>query len=395
MKMMKRHKSVFVTQFCILIGVLAAMTVLGGGDSYGNFKAEKVNYALINRDSDGPVIWGLEETLRNRGNEKKLADDKETLMDAGFYQAVDGIVIVPEGFEEAFESGREKALELWMGKEGMGYYIQSVTEQYLSLVRMYRDSEASMTAEEMAEAAAASMKHEAEVSLRNYGDGETASERFLFFQRFLPYFLFQLCLACVNLVFLNFKKPEIRMRNLCSPNRPSYVAVQKLLYALTVGVAAWICVNGAGIIISRKEWGDFSWQGKALLWGNSFLVMLVAICVSLLCSCFVESVTTQNFVTNFVSLAICFLSGVFVPLELMSDSLKNAAQVLPVYWYEANVEKICRWNAEGAKIDGDIWLGLGIQGGFALALFCVYLVVNKYKEREAEAFGGIRTELEL
>ena len=37
---------------------------------------------------------------------------------------------------------------------------------------------------------------------------------------------------------------------------------------------------------------------------------------------------------NTISLGMCFLCEVFVPMELIGDNVKIVAQFLPAYWYE-------------------------------------------------------------
>lgn len=395
MKMMKHHKFTFFIYFSVFAALLISMTLLSDTSMYEDFTAEKPNYALINRDGGGALEEGLAEVLNGHGTLCELEDSREAMMDAGFYQAVDGIFIIPEGFEAAFWNGEEMKLQMWQRPSAaVGYYLQSIIEQYLSMARMQREISADMPREEIARSAVSSMENETKVNLRTYMSGTMVSEKIKLCQRFVPYVLLLLCISCINIVFINFKKPEIRMRNRCSPLRPSAIAAQKLLYAGGLGLGAWILLNGLGALVCWKEWQGMDWRLPALLAGNSFMMLLVAVSIALLTSSFIDSENSQSFVANLLSLAICFLSGVFVPIEMLSSSLLHVSRFIPVYWYEENVGKIIGLTGFTVENLTPIWQGMAIQAGFAAALFCIYLVVNKYKEQAAESYGTVRTEVE-
>ena len=395
LKMMKYYKTTFVIYFLVFVGLLLSMTLLGDTNMYGDFRENKPNYTLIARDEGGVLENGLREILDEYGTYVELEDSKEAMMDAGFYEAVDGIFIVPQGFEDDFWSGKEQKLGLWQRPgTASGYYLQSVAEQYLTMMRLYRDCGSGTDREEISSEAVASMKKETEVTMRRYLNGGMVSEKIKLFQRFLPYVLLLLCLSGVNIVFLNLKRPEIRMRNLCSPIRPFHMAFQKLLYVCVIGTGSWALMNVVGSLVCFKEWAGMDWRFPALMILNSIFLLLVVISISLLCSSFIQSSNAQNFVTNLCSLGLCFLSGVFVPLEVLSSGILHIAKFIPVYWYEDNLNKICGLTGFTTENLNPIWQGMALQAGFAAAIFCVYLLVNKYKEQAAEAYGAVRTEIE-
>ncbi|MDC7289843.1 ABC transporter permease [Blautia schinkii] len=395
MKMMKHHKFTFIIYFSVFAALLLSMTLLGDSNTLESFTEEKPKYALMNRDEGGVLEEGLAAVLQAHGTLYELEDSKEAMMDAGFFGAVDGIFIIPEGFEESFWNGEEMKLQMWQRPStAVGYYLQSITEQYLSMVRMKRDINTNLSREEISKGAVSAMEKETKITLRKYMSGTMVSEKIQLCQRFMPYVLLLLCISCINIVFINFKKPEIRMRNRCSPLRPSSMALQKLLYAGGIGLAAWILLNCLGAAVCFKEWQGMDLRFPALLVANNFAMLLLAVSIALLTSSFVEGENTQNFVANLLSLALCFLSGVFVPLEQLSSSMLHVAKFIPVYWYVDNLEKITGLTGFTVENLTPIWQGIGIQAAFAAALFCIYLVVNKYKEQSAESYGAVRTEVE-
>ena len=82
-----------------------------------------------------------------------------------------------------------------------------------------------------------------------------------------------------------------------------------------------------------------------------------------------------NFVANIVALGSSFLCGIFVPLWLMGDFVKNIAQFLPAYWYTVNNNMISGFTGEAIKID-TYWKNMGIQGLFVLAILAIFFVCS-------------------
>lgn len=394
-KIMKRNKSTF-----LIYGVVFLLLLLLGGVFYEDeanvdFTEEKPTYAWFNRDKETELTQGLHEFLKEKGTEVPLEDSKEAWMDAGFYRAVDGIIQIPEGFEEQFQKGEAGTLQIWSRPlSASGYYLESLVSQYLSMVHFARRAGREADLDAIAASVQEAMKEEAGVKLMQYKDTKAVPEEVRQYLRFLPYVLLCMCISCVSVVFMSFQRPTIRMRNLCAPIRPTRFAVEKFLYVFVTGISFWAGMNLLGFLIFWKKWSEIPGRQIGLLMLNGWMQMLVVIAVSLLCSALIRNESAQSFVTNVVSLGMCFFGGVFVSLELMGEGMRKAARFLPVYWYVENLEQICSLTGFQRIHLKPILESCLIQAGFAVAFFCVYLVINKYQQREEEDFGVIRTEVE-
>lgn len=394
MKIMKRRKLTMLVYFWVFAALLLSMIFLGDSSMYGDFTAQKPKYTLINRDGFGAVAEGIEQILEETGTFVELEDSREAMMDAGFFGAVDCIFVIPEGYEQCIQEGKDASLEMWQWpSSSSGYYLRSAVEQYLSLVRMYQN-QGKMPEEEAVQAALASLKRKTEVTVRRYTEGTEVGENIRLFQRFLPYILLLECISGVGLVFTAFRKTEIRMRNLCSPVKPTVLAMGKLLYALVVGAGMWLLLNLMGGAAVANELRELDIRLILLYLANSLAALAVAISVALLCSVFISSENVLHFATNIVALAMSFLSGVFVPLELMGDGILKVSKLIPIYWYEQNERAISSMTGFRWKDLQPVWEGILIQVGFAAALFCIYLLVNKYQQQAEESFGMVKTEIE-
>ena len=110
--------------------------------------------------------------------------------------------------------------------------------------------------------------------------------------------------------------------------------------------------------------------------------MMVSLSLSYLLGLFVKNSNMLNGLSNIVSLGMCFLSGVFVPMSVMDKKVLKIAQFLPVYWYEDINETLARYHSVSGNIATDIWKSLGIEVMFALAFVSVILALSKYKRQK-------------
>lgn len=82
---------------------------------------------------------------------------------------------------------------------------------------------------------------------------------------------------------------------------------------------------------------------------------------------------------NIISLGMCFLCGVFVPLDYISTGVKNVSQFLPVYWYETANEILGEFTVLTGSTKIQIYQAVGIQLVFGVVFVCLTLVVEKYR----------------
>jgi len=87
-------------------------------------------------------------------------------------------------------------------------------------------------------------------------------------------------------------------------------------------------------------------------------------------------------VNNVVTLGLCFISGVFVPMELIADSVLRIASFTPTYWFvKANNQIAKLTQFDFANLE-PIFTSMLIQICFALAFFAAALVANKKRRFE-------------
>ena len=84
--------------------------------------------------------------------------------------------------------------------------------------------------------------------------------------------------------------------------------------------------------------------------------------------------------SNAVSLGMSFLGGIFVPQEIMGENILIAARFIPTYWYTKVNDALYSLTIFDWEHMKDIYIALGIQLGFALAIFAIGLLVRKNRQ---------------
>lgn len=392
---MRRHAVSFLVYFSIFITLSVVMSSLSVQNYSTDFEAERPGFAVLNRDKDSAYTDGFLQFLSGYGKQTELKDEKKVLQDAVFYHEVEYIVIIPEGFTEQWKDGESPKLETVMVPDSAaGYYLDSLTSQYWNLAHTYHQALPSMGEEELIDAVIGDLDISAEVEKEQFLESQPVPLIFEIYHRMMAYILLILVMLCVSTVFLAFKRPDLQMRDLCSPMRPIQMGGQIALFNAVIAFGSWLLLNVVGLCFYGPQIKEVDSRIIGLFILSGFVFMLVALSISLLASRFVKNENAQNIVSNFISLILCFLGGAFVPLELLGPGLLNVSKFTPTYWYIKALESVSGLTAFDSEALRPVWSNLLILLGFAVAIFCVYLVVNQYKNRSEESFGSIQTEIE-
>ena len=79
---------------------------------------------------------------------------------------------------------------------------------------------------------------------------------------------------------------------------------------------------------------------------------------------------------------MCFLCGVFVPMNVMDRNVLKVSQFLPVYWYETVNETLGSYSHLTGEAAASVWKGIGMEAMFAIAFVCMILVVTRCQRQK-------------
>ena len=375
----KRRSLAFAIYVFIFLALSVVMPLLSPEEYSFDFSEIKPNFTIINRDADTPLSDGLAAYLGGRGNPVRLDDSRDALQDAAFFRATDYIAILPQGFSDAFWGGSPAAIEsVTTPDSASGLYVDMLVNRYLNQVRMA--AAMSGAGEETAvRSALDDLSSEAAVEVKRFGAGAPVEMLYHLYARFLCYTILVLIIICTGVLTTSFRRPELRMRNLCSPIKPQSLSGQQMLCGLCFSFAAWLLLTAIGFAMYAHTLAGVDMRIIGLIMINSIAFTIVALSIASVISPFLTSPNSQNAASNFLSLGLCFLGGVFVPLELFGEGMLTVSRFTPTYWYVTALDRVTGLTSFGGSAIAPVWQAILTQLVFAAAFFCVALMIGKQR----------------
>ena len=374
MKILKKNIGLVSIYLIIFFSIAMALQASAKKDHLENFEKTRIDIAIADQD-DSTLSHALTEYLKNIHNVYKISAKPTVMQEELFYRNAEYIVQIPKDFyETCIVNGNPLSVTKVPGSYS-SFYVDQQINAWLNSIRTYTAAGFSQK-----EAATAALEQSvSEVTM--YQDDETAVEtpEYTYYFRYIPYlFLAVLCYS-MGYILLAFRKEDIQKRMQASSVSIRRQNLEGLLAMFTIGFALWlIAVAGAGIMYGKKLLTS-KVLGYYLL--NTFLMLTIALSLAYLIGLFVKNSNMLNGISNIISLGMCFLSGVFVPMNIMDKKVLKVAQFLPVYWYENINETLSRYHVVSGKVAVDIWKSIGIEVMFTFALLALILAVSKYKRQ--------------
>ncbi len=373
LKILNKHKGQIFLYIGIFAGIMFGFIIPNGSkNTVEDFASSTVKYAIFDYD-DSELSKGMCEFLEENHTLREIkSDDEEIIQDALYNMDVACVVRINEGFEKAFSEGK--------GKEKLDFYringtttamlLESDLNGFLKFIDTYVSAGYSM--KDSVDYAIEIEKTQIDVSLP---DGENVSEfnSLQMFFSYQPWVFIVMCVCAISPIIIILDKKALRERIEVSSYKFSRMNFEILLGVLVTGVA--ICVVFIGMAIALFG-SDLSLTQIGLYVANMLAMMMVALSITY----FVGKVATKeevvSLLANVISLGMAFLSGVFVPLQYLSDTVIKIAHFLPAYWYELAVNNITSYNSDKLM---QTFGYMGIQLLFALAITIVGMIVARKK----------------
>ncbi len=358
------------------------------------YKDAEIKFTVFNRDNS-KLGDAIKDYLSEKNEFVEVEDNEEAIRLALYYRMVYYILVIPEGFEAAIEAGNDmEFMNYKVSDSAQGYYMDMEAEGYMQTLKAYIASGYDMT--QATEKTKSTLMENIEVTILEKNEDKVEDEDIegnpissqdisdkpssYYFYQYVPYVFLAIVISGLGPIIITFGKKDVKMRiNVSSQTFKSY-SIQMFLGVITFGLVVLALFNVLGFIM----------YGTSLSFAAIVYYLILTFCFLLVCLgityfggfTFKETSTMGSF-SNVVSLGMSFLGGIFVPLELLGDTMKNIARFTPTYWYiQSNnaiigVEKFSDINIE------EFAMGCGVQILFAAAFFCIGLAVLKHKRAEA------------
>lgn len=365
----------------LIITIIISIAILR--DKGEDFSIKEVPVYVINQDEPNEFINGFLDYLDQYVNYVALEDSDEARKDALFYRKVLYILTIPEGFTESFLAGEKTELikEAVPGDASI-VSVDSAINNYLNKTKIYLNHAPDIKPEELHANIKENLKENTEVAFDiTYGDEDYNSNLFnRNYYNYLAYILLVCLIKGVSSVMVSFHNLDIQRRQNASPLSLESTNLQ-LILANFVFVIVYLGI----FIVAGYVCNPYRMINRNLLLFilNSIVFTIMALSISYLIGITVKSKNAVSALSTVLSLSLSFLCGVFVDQQYLGKAVIKVASFTPVYWYvRANnaIDAIVKFSPKNLT---EIIICMGIEIGFAIALFAIALVVSKRKRQQA------------
>lgn len=376
-KILNKHKGHIFMYIGIFMGILMGFIVPNmEKQAGGQFTESTTRYAVFDYD-DTKISEGIKSYLSKKHEEKTISEDTaEVIQDSMYNNEVSCVVRILDGYEEAFIRGEGDAYIEVYRIPGLtkAVLFEEDLKNYIKVLDTYVSADYDLA--EAMEKTQKAQETSIEVSLPT---GTELNEQGIahWFFSYQPWIFIAMFVCSLAPVLIVLQKKEVKDRIECSSYKFSKMNGEIILGAITTGLGIWAAFSVAGCLSAASE---ITWMQGTLYSANLLCVMMVALSITFLVSKVTEKDGVVSLLANIISLGMAFLTGVFVPMELLSDTVIKIAHFLPTFWYEKAVLQIDQYNSGSM---GEILSYFGIQILFSAAILVLGLFFAKRKRMGA------------
>lgn len=357
-KIMKKQIGNSMIFFGIFMGLLIALSKMGGEQRH-DYTEYSCKLAIFDRDhsdaSDKLVSY-----LADINEIVEVEDDEETIQNFLYYEEIDYVLYIEEGYAE---NGALTNIKRPGSNTGM-YMDQQISGYENSMAAL---TEAGYTMDEAYNISKEALSSDGLVTL--WGDSTLEKTETYYFFLYLPYVFIMMSFTGLGPVLVAFNRREVSDRINVSSMPVKSRNMQLVFGVITSGIGLWLLFMLMSVIMYG---GRVFENGVPYDMLNALAFMVVTFGIVSIAGNFNLSPQKISMVSNIVGLGLSFLGGVFVPMEIFSDGLMMATKLLPTYWYVEAHEKI----SNGADIS-QILLYIGMQLLFGLVFIVIGMLISK------------------
>lgn len=365
---------------CIFMAVATLMVSLSEPTETQMFETSKTYVAIIDNDNSA-LSKNFSDYVFSKTKKVDIGSDEETIKDAVFHIVVNYVIVIPNGFEESFDSENPLSLETYQYPNSTsGTFVDMLCNSYLSSALLYKSAlgEIDFEALENALSSSALVEISSGEADNDSAGGSTSSAVGSTIFNYLAYPLLALILFVIPTSFIVLNKKEIRRRLYCSPHNQSRFSVNLIICSVITTFVIFLLFILLAVILAPDT--VFSIKGLFLII-NIFIFVMVCMAVGFFIANVCSSQIVITAIVNVVSLGACFTSGVFVPQSMLPEGVKNVAVINPAFWFVKANEKLSSLSVFNFESCKSSFYDMLVQLAFVLAFLSLALVAAKQKRQ--------------
>lgn len=376
LKIFRKNLKAMMIYFGIFIFVSIMLASNNPAEKMTGFSMTKTRIGIINEENT-PLVQGLKESLEEIAEFKTIEDNPNIIQDSLYYRDVHYVLRIPNDFTASFMKDTTATLsKTSMPDTTSSIYIDLKINQYLNTARLYLNQTPDIDENTLKAYVLEDLKTKTSVNMLNpnsntNNEGEPMMQ---YYFNFLAYTFMFVIIIGVSTIMLVFNNPTIKKRNACSPLPASKMNLQFFLAILLFALLTWVVLISISLYFGRAELSNPNTKYFII---NSLLFGLTSAAISFFIGNLVKNREAISGIANIFTLGSSFISGVFVPQEILSAGVLKIASFLPTYWY-------VKANSQISTISHVDWTNFSfipksfmIQIGFFLAFFILAMVVGK------------------
>ncbi len=378
MKIIKKNIPVMLIYVIIFLSISISVSVstVSELNKDTSFTQEKRDMAFISEESS-PLIDGLKAELGKIANFIELPDETEALQDALYFRSVNYILRVPKGFTESFMSGGNIQLEKTViPNSPSNIAIDLSINKFFNTASLYVKQVKGISQESLVEHINSDLAVSTPVEVKTTVEKPADQSYANYFFNYMAYTIMSVLILGMSTLMLVFNKPDLRRRNACSPLSTYKSNIQFIMANLVFTFVTWFITVAFCFFLNLENSFNLN---TVYFMINSLVFAICAASISYFAGSLVKSDSAISAISNVASLGPCFISGVFVPQELLGDSVLKIASFTPTYWYVKANNQIAALTQFDFTHIKSILSYILIEIGFAVAFFAVALVIGKRK----------------
>ena len=371
-RLLKSCRGVIILYTSVFLGLAIAMANVNARGGEEVFEADRLDVGIIDRDQ-GSFAEGLKEYFAEEHDLKELEDQEDAVLNELYWREVDYVLVIPKGYEKSLTDPDIENMDLECMKVP-GSFESSFFESELSL---YLSKLTGLLAggENLTDAFSIMQdirEEKAEVSIADFVNENQGDKTTIFFQ-YVPYFFITLGISGVGLILLAVNRQDIQDRMECSSTAlKSRIGGMTAAIFVFGGILLILVLVGAAAITGGECLTD---KRLPLFVLNMLSVLLFSLSLGFLSGTVAKNNDALNGINNVVSLALCFLGGIFVPQEFFGEGVLKVAKFFPTYWYVKTNNTISSMTSITSAVQKDITGQILLIVVYAVVIFAVTVVV--------------------
>ncbi len=379
LKIIRANLGVVISYTVIFLIISVMITMAMPKSRKESFRLTKQNVTVVDED-ESTLSRALIRFLKTTNTVTESAMNRTELSRKLYARSTEYILRIPSGFGAHFADGSVKLAVTKVPGSSAGYYLDACISQFTRTASAFIRS--GYTEEEAAKRTLAASDVSTNVKIADMGKiSEENRTNYAYLFGYFPFLYLSLMICSISYVMIAFSDREIRRRMAAAPVSSTWQTIQAVAAFALLFLVFWLASLLLPLTVKGRGFYTDPLAGYYVL--NTFTLLIDSVAIGFLVGTLVHSLEAISALANIIGLGMCFLCGVFVPMDLLGKGVRSAAQFLPVYWYEITNNLLAENTALSSADRSSVFWSAGIQMAYALAVVAVTLFAAKKMRREA------------